>query len=614
MGQELTKLKTLTNRPPEVLGREVRRVLAGRPDLAAAIRQQIFKPLHSNGDTDRATSVNAALIFAQPWRGDLRLDQLAVGVSSDRETQITAACDAMAHTAGPDGQNLTSTLKSLLREGHAARAAQLLIATEPHWPETTEFLLLAMKAFYRSGAYAEASAMATRLARHNQLTVDQGIDLAIAANAMRDFETSKAALVTSGAETSDNALALALLAQAQLATQEDSAQVTQTAERAVALADQNARPLAIIADVLDRVGQTDRALSILQNLPSNQITRAVRARRAHLLARTGDHASAADDYGALSSEEPDNRPVRRKWVGALVHAGQMDEARRVYDDGLTRRRQHLAPTFAQAMAALASGDLRSRIPEHRLHWCETHLDIDPQDSLHWRQDAERTMAIDQLFLDWAECHPDRIAEIHPFVSISDNAKALLQASKRRGKGGFVTSAHVGVLYAGPVALEMLDLHSSWIASMPALPGSVHDARLISTETNRPSHVVRATLSALEANHHIAVAIDGAAGQAMTHVPFLGSTIALSDFCAHVCYKVGCTAFFPIIHWSGTRVEIDLIAMPEPSIGEDLRTYGTRWLRVFAQHLEKMLIAMPGAIRGCGGFWRDVANGSRACEL
>ncbi|MFC6589781.1 tetratricopeptide repeat protein [Sulfitobacter pacificus] len=595
------------NKSPDWHGAQAREILRARPDLAIRIRNEVLLPLKTADTVERAAAVNAALIVARPWSGMFRVDQLDIGLLSENPQLIDAACTALPGTRELEEPALVAAMKALLRTKQNSNAVKLARALGDQFASSVAFAHLALKALYRDGEWTAASEIARTLSKRSDLTVNQAVEVAIAAQAMRNFAVAEQALVNADVTSSDNGLSVAILALCSYWNGRNEDDVVALAEQAAGMASQDARTLAPVAETFSRLGRTERALEVLQNLAPENVSRMARSHRATLLAKSGDYAAAAEDFAVLSDAQPENSPIRRRLVGALVHSGQLERAQDAYAAGLVLRRPRLGDSFADALGRAIEGTGFARIPEHRFRWCETHLDIDLEAHPDWRVQAQQTTNVDNVFVEWAECYPDRIHEMFEFVNVSENAQDLLQKSKQAGKGGFVASAHVGVLYAGPVALELLGLRSSWIASMPSLPGSIHEERLISTETSKASMVIRSSLQALAQNHHIAVAIDGAAGQAMTKVPFLGHEIEVSDFCARVAFKTGCTTFVPTIVWTGERVEIDLVPLPEPLPAEGVDAFAARWIGGFTCHLEETLSIFPQSIRGAGGFWRNIST-------
>ena len=143
--------------------------------------------------------------------------------------------------------------------------------------------------------------------------------------------------------------------------------------------------------------------------------------------------------------------------------------------------------------------------------------------------------------------------------------------------------------------------------MPEVEGQRHGGRLISTQTDSISRVVKATLTALAANKIVAVAIDGAAGQKMRSAPMFDANIQISDFCVQLSFKNGTPCFFPKLIWNDSHVKIDLVAMPLSNQEETYEIFRERWVCAFTKNIEIMLYESPHAFRGTGGFWREIRD-------
>ena len=584
---------------------DVRTTLISCPDAAAQIRAKVFLPLLRSGDRERAAIVNRTIIAAQPWKAQYRLDQLTIALDADDNTVIKAACSSLSLLPQTNGNFHIKALKALLKAGRTAAAAEFAEQIDNLWKNDADLSQLAMKALYRAGHRQSATAAATALARTSDLSIAVAVEAAIVLANMRQFKPIDDLLREVGTAQSEHPLALAMLAYAGLKIGRDEAEIRRLIEKARLLGPDDPRVINIVVDIVESFDGANAAIRILDRVPPDAITIAMQIRRADLMGASGRYAEAIEDYATLCEGLPDNRPLRRKFIGALTKMGHIDRARTIYEDGLVRRRADLGLQFEDAIARASETSAINEITEQRFSWCEVHLDPGLAHDSDWRRQAQTSADIDLTFLDWAECHPNRISEMFPFIEVSEKAKGLLINADAAGKGAFVTSAHVGILYAGPVALESFGHRSGWIASMPSIEGSLHQERLISTETASASQVVRGTLRALKENRVIALAIDGAAGQTTRTCKLFGVDVQLSDFCAQISYKWGTPCFFPRLVWTGSKVTIDMDEMPMAHHSESLEKFCTRWLASFVENLELMLQLTPHAIRGSGGFWRNI---------
>ena len=87
-----------------------------------------------------------------------------------------------------------------------------------------------------------------------------------------------------------------------------------------------------------------------------------------------------------------------------------------------------------------------------------------------------------------------------------------------GRGVVVATAHVGPMYAGLMALELLGIPSRWLATAPSIAQSSYAAALISTADQTETQVAKACMRALASGHVLCLAVDGAANPAAPRVP------------------------------------------------------------------------------------------------
>ena len=88
-----------------------------------------------------------------------------------------------------------------------------------------------------------------------------------------------------------------------------------------------------------------------------------------------------------------------------------------------------------------------------------------------------------------------------------------------GRGVVVATAHVGPMYAGLMALELLGIPSRWLATAPSIAQSSYAAALISTADQTETQVAKACMRALASGHVLCLAVDGAANPAAPRASF-----------------------------------------------------------------------------------------------
>ena len=227
----------------------------------------------------------------------------------------------------------------------------------------------------------------------------------------------------------------------------------------------------------------------------------------------------------------------------------------------------------------------------------------PKNEVSWKVQVNRVNQLDHFILDWLECKPKQVSEIFPYMQNLDSAADLLNEALKLGGGAFVASAHIGLLFAGPVALNFLKLDSAWIASVPDLEDNRFGNSLISTSSESESQVGRNILKSLKANKVVAIACDGSSARKESSYKLFNShNIVLSEFIPRLAFKKKTPSFFPHIIWENNMIAVTLIKMPDPFEGEFLDDFTSRWVKFFLSQLEALIIKYPSSIRGSGGFW------------
>ncbi|MBW6507624.1 MAG: tetratricopeptide repeat protein [Rhodobacteraceae bacterium] len=360
------------------------------------------------------------------------------------------------------------------------------------------------------------------------------------------------------------------------------------------------------AQLLLNLDRPAEAVTVYARLPQERMNHTMRLRYAKAQELAGDLDDAINTYRAVLDEAPGNKALRRKLVGLCVRAGRSEEAQRVYRTGLSDWANTLSPTLAENLAEIMSSDCSEAIPAPRALWFEAALTAaghaPPPD---WRQRAGKMARIDQLIVQFAQTYPDGMDQLRSLVEVTPSARENLEAGLTMGKGAFVASAHVGLLYAGPIVLNKYGGPFAYVASVPDLGQPGVSNGLISTSTNELSVVGRRILRALRGNATVAIAIDGAGITSEETRPFFGKTIRLSDFAPRLAWRTGTPSYFPRITMDGAVAQFRLNALPMPDKDESEEAYAARWLDAYAEELAAFLCEHPEAMRGTGGFWSRI---------
>lgn len=362
------------------------------------------------------------------------------------------------------------------------------------------------------------------------------------------------------------------------------------------------------AQLLLNLDRPAEAVEAFARVPVGQINHTMRLRYGKAMELSGNLDGAIEIYGSVLDQHPSDAALRRKLVGLCVRAGHSEEAQRIYQAGLTKWANALAPGVAENVSAILSRNCADAIPAPRAIWFERALtEAGSPPPPDWRQKAGQMAEIDQFIVQFAQAHPDGTAQLASLVELTVEAVATLEEGLSFGKGAFIASAHVGLLYAGPIAMNKHGGPFAYVASVPDLGQHGMSNGLISTSTNDLSGVGRRILKALRSNATVAIAIDGAGITSEERRPFFDKVIRLSDFVPRLAWRTGTPSFFPRITLVNGLARFRIEQLPMPGDGESANDYAGRWLDAYVTELETFLKEHPEAMRGSGGFWSRITE-------
>ena len=171
----------------------------------------------------------------------------------------------------------------------------------------------------------------------------------------------------------------------------------------------------------------------------------------------------------------------------------------------------------------------------------------------------------------------------------------------------MATAHVGPMYAGLMALELLGIPSRWLATAPIAQSS-YAAALISTADQTETQVAKACMRALASGHVLCLAVDGAANPAAPRV-LRGQEVTYSGFAAHLAHRQGVPSVFYAP--AGKRqVAYTLAMLPAATPGETPTPMPCAGGRPISSICARM---WPVRRRTClsGGIWRHVRATDRS---
>lgn len=367
----------------------------------------------------------------------------------------------------------------------------------------------------------------------------------------------------------------------------------------------------LLGDTLLRTGHYKQSLPYLEQLknalPNNPHTRLLNARA---LKFAGDYEQAANEMLAVTRLLPESTTWKRYTASALIQAGRHTEANHVFDQAIAIRNRALAPTFEQGLHPLQHKIATVTLPQARFDWLwqmvSPHHQMSEEAKSLYETKAKYNYLLDHYLLDWLECRPLQADEPMAFLEDLSEVSAQFEKGLSKGKGILLASAHVGCLYAGPLALDLLGFPYQWLASTPNIPTMAYYSTLISTSVHTEVEVVRQVMQALRQGKIMTIAVDGAMNPAAPKIEFEGQQITYSDFTARMAFRVGSPSFFAIPFWKEHAFCIKLEPLPDPFVGESVEQFCMRWTTAYLNLLRQFIRENPDNARLSGGIWRSVS--------
>ncbi|MFG0227346.1 tetratricopeptide repeat protein [Achromobacter sp. 413638] len=380
----------------------------------------------------------------------------------------------------------------------------------------------------------------------------------------------------------------------------------------LAAAPSDVRLLTLHGETLLRAGRYKDAVPPLEQAialaPELEQTRALYARA---LRYTQRYDEAADQLLHLVTKSPDKPLWQRSAIGALSQAGRPREAEALFERYVAQRGLRLPPTFREALDQLDERLDSAPIPQARLDWAWSLRGDAQADRKHWERRARWGHLVDHLLFDWLECREDSVEEAMQLLGELDTGERFFAPLLAAGRGVVVATAHVGPMYAGLMALELLGIPSRWLATAPRIARSSYAAALISTADQTEAQVAKACMRALASGHVLCLAVDGAANPAAPRASFAGQEVTYSGFAAHLAHRQGVPSVFYAPRWENGRVAYTLALLPAATPGEDADAYALRWRQAYFEHLRAHVAGPPENLRLSGGIWRHVQAADRS---
>lgn len=357
--------------------------------------------------------------------------------------------------------------------------------------------------------------------------------------------------------------------------------------------------------VLLRAGRESEAVPVLENAvklaPNVDSTRALYARAL----RGAEHfEAAAQQYQKLLPSHPESHNFHRYAAGALSLAGKKDEAAQLFANFVNARQAKVPDNFEEGFDALWEKAKDFHIPAKRLEFGWKLRGDKSIDRAEWEHRAKWGYLADQFIIDWIECRDDQIHEaMRKLADLSGAERAFRKVDS--SKGMILASAHIGPMFAGPLALELIGIESRWLASTPGSITTAYGQRLISTSDQTGAEVARQTFRTLKEGKAAVIAVDGAISLSAPRVPFEGQFITLSAFAPRLAHRLGVPTIFVAPKWEHGRISFVIEPLPDPAEGEPADAHSARWQEAFLTKLRSCLAGEPENLRLAGGIWRHL---------
>lgn len=577
------------------------------PNARCGVRRHLVAPLVEEKRFDLALQLLDLLLAACPEQpDDLRLRGSLLG-RLKRWSEAIHDAGSLARLAPDDLPAQTSYLQLLLQSDRVEEAGAHAASVVDRLEEFPRLANVALLALVRSGRIDLAAEVATELAE-TQIT-DELVAVAIvrtlfdANQVERTIDTAERLLE----EGWDDPALRSFCGQAYM-----NSQIPDRYDRAIAhfsagldFDPDHLRMNSLMGEALLRTRSYEKAIPYLEKAcrlqPKVPQARALLARA---LKQAGRYADAAEEFRRLVKMQPASSRWRRYAAGALSQAGRKEEAVKLFDAFVAERRRTIPKRFEEGLEELWGRVDSTDIPQARLDWAWKLSDARINDRAEWERRARWGHLADHYLLDWLECRDDRVHEaMMRLADLSEPERVLSEVDSRNGL--ILASAHIGPMYAGPLALELLGIRSRWLASTPSAARTAYAASLISTSDQDDRQVARAFTTSLKQGYAVVIAVDGAINLAAPRIPFEGQEMTYSSFAARTAHRIRVPSLFCAPKWEGDRIAFILERLPDPLPDESADDHAERWKAAYLSALRSYLGGAPENLRLSGGLWRHI---------
>lgn len=573
------------------------------------VRRLLVSPDVKEGKLASAIAALETLVAVYPARVDDRRLLASLLGRLEQWDRAIAEADAAAGIEPGNASLHAARIQMRVQAGRVPEAVEVARTTLPLAQSAPEDAYAWMMAFVRNGDVAEASGIAASL-DPDKLPNERVATMAVRA-LLADGRTAAAIRLGDGALRAGQdcaALRSSLgLAHLRRGTEDDRKTHALTHfEAGLQAAPDDVRLLTLHGETLLRAGRYKDSVAPLARAielaPDLEQTRGLYARA---LRYTLQYDAAAEQMMFLLKKSPDNLLWQRSAIGALSQAGRKDEAEALFEQYVAKRGARLPETFQEALARMEEQLDTAPIPQARLDWAWSMRGDTSIDRATWERRARWGHMIDHLLFDWLECREERVEEAMAMLGELDTGERFFAPLLAAGRGVVVATAHVGPMYAGLMALELVGIPSRWLASAPSIARSSYAEALISTADQTEAQVAKACMRAINSGFVLCLAIDGAANPAAPRTTFEGQDVTYSGFAAHLAHRMGVPSVFYAPRWENGQVAYTLEMLPAANPGEDADAYAQRWQKAYFERLREHLAGPPENLRLSGGIWRHV---------
>ena len=577
------------------------------PNAKGDLRRYAVTPMIADGRLESAVHVLDRILAAHPGSVE---DRRLRGSLLGRLRRWDAAIDDTRQVAEALPDDLSAQrafVQTMLQGGMADEAGELAASLGARAAQDARLANIALLALNRSGRTDEAAALALRMS-------DAEIrDEATAAAIVRTLvETgNEAAAIETGErlieEGWEHEILRSNLAHAYLSSHRDDRyeRAIDHLREGLDVDPGDVRMNMAMGEALLRSRQYEAAIPFLQKACELQPKAAhQRALFARALKQVGRYEDAAREFEILLDLQPSSPRWARYAAGALSQAGKRRDAAALFEKFVGARRTALPRNFEKGLDALWGRVESVDLPKARLDWAWQLNATGANDRAEWERRAKWGHLADHYLLDWLECRSDRVHDAMMRLADLGDAERVLGGIDR-SNGMIIASAHIGPMYAGPLALELLGVRSRWLASTPSVARTAYSKSLISTSEQDDMEVGKAFMRSLRQGYSVVIAVDGAINLAAPRVPFEGQEMTYSSFAARTAHRLGVPSVFAAPRWEGDRIGFAIEQLPDPTEDESADDYAERWKASFFTALRNYLGGEPENLRLSGGLWRHI---------